>query len=111
MDPFKKPELKNDLDAKLYGAYWCGYTNAQKERLGKQAMKQIQYVECAADGINSQRNQCATKQIPGFPTWEISGVLYPGDQELDELETIVSTIEKGGEKAPTAVAQELLPTL
>ena len=27
--------------------------------------------------------------LKGFPTWQINGKMYPGDQELDELEEII----------------------
>lgn len=79
------------MNAKLYGAYWCGYTKSQKETLGKEAFgsKKIDYVECSRDGMNSATQSCITKNIEGFPTWEINGKLYPGDQTLDELEAVV----------------------
>jgi len=77
------------LNAKLYGAYWCGFTNAQKERLVKDAFDKIRYVECSKDGLNSAVNRCIAKKIQGYPTWEINGKLFPGDQDLEELEAIV----------------------
>ena len=80
------------LNAKMYGAYWCSHCYDQKEALGKQAFGKIQYVECSKDGVNSQNKLCKSKQVPGYPTWEIQGELYPGEQELDELEDLVKTI-------------------
>jgi uncharacterized membrane protein len=77
------------LDAKMYGAYWCSHCYDQKEKLGKEAMQQIPYVECSKDGTNSQTPLCRDKKIPGYPTWEIGGKLFPGEQELDELEELV----------------------
>jgi len=61
--------------------------------LGKEAFGKVQYIECAKDGINSQTSYCKEKQVPGYPTWEIGGKLYPGEQELDELEEIVEKIK------------------
>ena len=84
-------DLKS-LDAKLYGAYWCGFTKAQKERLGKEAFEKVTYVECAKDGDNSQTEKCMKNRIEGYPTWSIGGTLYPGDQDLDELEAVVKEV-------------------
>lgn len=83
------------LDAKLYGAHWCRFTQAQKERFGKEAFVKIQYVECSPDGLNSASGICRDKRIEGYPTWEVNGKLYPGDQELEELATIVTENLKG----------------
>jgi uncharacterized membrane protein len=77
------------LDAKMYGAYWCSHCYEQKEALGKEAMQQIPYVECSKEGTNSQTKLCRDKKIPGYPTWEIGGKLFPGEQALDELEELV----------------------
>jgi uncharacterized membrane protein len=78
------------LDAKMYGAYWCSHCYDQKQLFGKQAFEQyLDYVECSKDGMNSQNKLCKAKDVPGYPTWEIRGKLYPGQQELDELEELV----------------------
>eukprot|EP00980_Cylindrotheca_fusiformis_P013042 scaffold3267_cov140-Cylindrotheca_fusiformis.AAC.4 len=82
------------LDAKMFGAYWCGHCYDQKETLGKQAFSRIPYIECSKDGAQSQTKLCKSKDVPGYPTWEINGKLYPGEQELDELEEIVATLKK-----------------
>mmetsp|Transcript_12352 Transcript_12352/g.23149 ORF Transcript_12352/g.23149 Transcript_12352/m.23149 type:complete len:408 (+) Transcript_12352:76-1299(+) len=81
-------DLKS-LDAKMFGAYWCSHCYEQKQRLGKEAYMNIQYVECSKEGINSKSSLCKEKNIPGYPTWEINGILYPGDMYLDELEDII----------------------
>lgn len=82
------------VGAKMYGSYWCPHCCEQKELFGKQAAKQYPYVECAADGVNSQTDLCRetgsrfteqTKQEFGFPAWEIYGRFYPGVQKLDKL--------------------------
>jgi glutaredoxin len=83
------------LDAKLYGAYWCRFTQAQKERFGKEAFAKIQYVECSPDGLNSASAVCRDKRIDGYPTWQVNGKMYPGDQELEELAIIVADNTKG----------------
>ena len=83
------------MDAKMYGAYWCSHCFDQKEILGKQAFARIPYVECSKDGVNSQNKLCRAQQIPGYPTWEIQGTLYPGEQSLEELEELVQKIQDG----------------
>uniref|UniRef100_A0A7S4VPD6 Vitamin K epoxide reductase domain-containing protein n=1 Tax=Ditylum brightwellii TaxID=49249 RepID=A0A7S4VPD6_9STRA len=81
------------LNAKMYGAYWCSHCYEQKQKFGLEAMRQyVPYVECDREGINSQGKLCKAMDIPGYPTWEIDGKLYPGEQELDELEDIVKEI-------------------
>ena len=77
------------LDARFYGAYWCSHCYDQKQAFGKQAMQRIPYVECSREGRNEQAGLCKEKKIPGYPTWEISGKLYPGEKALDEIREIV----------------------
>jgi glutaredoxin len=80
-------QLANHLeqvDATMYGAYWCPHCSDQKEMFGS-AADQVPYVECAADGENAQPQLCQEKGIQGYPTWEIDGEFYPGTQSLDAL--------------------------
>jgi uncharacterized membrane protein len=85
-------EKLQGLDAKMYGAYWCSHCIDQKELFGKQAFSKIQYVECSKDGVNSNFPLCKANDVPGYPSWQIQGKLYPGEQELDELEDLVQSI-------------------
>jgi len=80
-----KLALKN---TKMYGAYWCTHCFDQKQKLGRQAWKKITYIECDKHGVNTQYKLCRQKRIPGYPTWEIDGLLYPGEVQLDTLEAI-----------------------
>ena len=68
-----------------YSAYWCPNCHYQSELFGKQAYKELNVVECARDGINSQTQLCINKKIKGFPTWEINGKLILGVLSLKEL--------------------------
>ncbi|KAL7571505.1 hypothetical protein ACA910_020925 [Epithemia clementina (nom. ined.)] len=77
------------LNARMFGAYWCSHCYDQKERLGKEAMLEIPYIECSREGFQSQSSLCKQRDVPGYPTWEINGNLYPGEKELDELEDII----------------------
>jgi len=80
----------NALDAKMFGAFWCSHCYDQKQMLGKEAMGTIKYIECDKDGKNSQRPLCQETKVPGYPTWQIAGKLYPGEQSLNELEEIIA---------------------
>lgn len=71
--------------AKMYGAYWCPHCHEQKELFGQEAAKLIPYVECDANGINPQPDLCQSKQVKGYPTWEIAGQFYSGRQPLEDL--------------------------
>ena len=86
--------------ARMYGAHWCSHCYDQKQTLGKQVFGSdgngfVEYVECSNDGVRSQSKVCKAKEIPGYPTWEIQGKLYPGEQELDELEDLVKGLKEG----------------
>ena len=75
----------NDKGVVKYSAYWCPNCLNQSELFGKQAYKELNVVECAKDGINSQTQLCIDKGIQGFPTWEINGKLILGVLSLNEL--------------------------
>ena len=76
--------LKNNGVVK-YSAYWCPNCLNQSELFGKQAYRELNVVECATDGKNSQTQLCIEKKIKGFPTWEINGKLILGVLSLKEL--------------------------
>ena len=68
-----------------YSAYWCPNCFFQSELFGKQAYKELNVVECANDGKNSQTKLCIDKKIKGFPSWEINGRIILGVLTLKEL--------------------------
>ena len=68
-----------------YSAYWCPNCLDQSELFGKEAYKELNVVECARDGKNSQTKLCIDKKIEGFPSWEINGKIIIGVQTLKEL--------------------------
>ena len=68
-----------------YSAYWCPNCLDQSELFGKEAYKELNVVECARDGKNSQTQLCIDKKIEGFPSWEINGKIIIGVQTLKEL--------------------------
>ncbi|MFZ9849601.1 MAG: vitamin K epoxide reductase family protein [Vulcanococcus sp.] len=71
--------------ARIYTAYWCPHCHEQKELFGKQATEKLTVIECAPDGRNSQKALCDSKNIQGFPTWEINGELDSGVKPLAKL--------------------------
>ena len=68
-----------------YSAYWCPNCLDQSEIFGKKAYKELNVVECARDGKNSQTQLCIDKKIEGFPSWEINGKIIIGVRTLKEL--------------------------
>ena len=76
--------LKNNGVVK-HSAYWCPNCLDQSELFGKEAYKELNVVECARDGKNSQTKLCIEKKIEGFPSWEINGNIIIGVQPLQEL--------------------------
>ena len=68
-----------------YSAYCYPNWLNQSELFGKQAYRELNVVECARDGINSQTQLCTDKKIKGFPTWEVNGKLILGVLSLKEL--------------------------
>ena len=75
----------NDNGVVKYSAYWCPNCLNQSELFGKQAYRELNVVECARDGKDSQTQLCIDKKIKGFPTWEINGKLFLGVLSLKEL--------------------------
>jgi glutaredoxin len=75
-------------NVKFYGAYWCDRCLKQKSLFGAEATSKLLYVECAAGGVNSQRQLCKEKNIQMFPTWVINGQYFAGMRDLKEIASI-----------------------
>ena len=73
------------IGAKMYGAYWCPHCHNQMQLFGREAARQLPYIECAEDGANTQYDRCRAIKIKGFPTWKIKGKTYEGTQSLEQL--------------------------
>lgn len=76
------------VGAKMYGAFWCPHCHDQKQLFGKEAFKQINYIECDPKGKNPKPNLCEAANVQSFPTWEIKGQSVSGIQSLEELATL-----------------------
>jgi glutaredoxin len=73
---------------KFYGAYSCEHCQQQKALFGAKAAAQLTYVECDANGENSQRQLCKDIKIKYFPTWIIDGKYFNGTKDLKEIATL-----------------------
>ena len=73
------------IGAKKFGAFWCPHCYEQKQLFGKEAFKEVNYVECAPQGKNPQPKLCRDSGIKGFPSWEINKQIYAGTQTLEKL--------------------------
>ena len=74
-----------DKNIVMYSAYWCPHCHDQKQLFGKQAVKELNIVECAKDGKNNKYEICQAKGIDGFPSWEINETIYSGTRDLNDL--------------------------
>ena len=87
-ETIKFAKFLKDSGVIKYSAYWCPNCLNQSELFGKQAYKELNVVECANDGKNSQTQLCIDKKIKGFPSWEINGKIILGVLTLEELSTL-----------------------
>ena len=77
------------MGAKMYGAFGVRIVMNKSRLWGRKHLPRLPYLECAPDGIDSQSKACKARKVPGYPTWEINGGLYPGEKSLEQLEAIV----------------------
>lgn len=70
---------------KEYFAYWCPHCHEQKQLFGKQAVAELNAIECAADGKNAKPQACIDAGVKAFPSWEINGKMTSGIKTLEEL--------------------------
>lgn len=80
-----KDSPENDLaiclakeGSKLYGSKTCPDCRKQKEIFGEIAFDFLNYIECSS-------NPQACSEIKSVPAWNISGNIYYGVKNLDEL--------------------------
>ncbi|MGB0563533.1 MAG: vitamin K epoxide reductase family protein [Spirulinaceae cyanobacterium] len=86
-DEIALAEHLTEVDAKMYGAYWCPHCRDQKNLFGKEAFEKVIYVECADDATKDEPKpeQCEAAGVQSYPTWEIDGELQPGQMPLERL--------------------------
>lgn len=64
-------------DVKIYGANWCGYTQALVENLGGFEVVSPIYVECT-----EETELCSQEGVEGYPTIKIAGEVVNIDRTL-----------------------------
>ena len=79
----------NTVGAKFFGAHWCPACKEQMNLFGKQAARNLNYVECGLpDKYPDQLSQCREKNIRSIPTWT-----RPGSTRLEGVQSI-NTFER-----------------
>ncbi|NEP81216.1 MAG: vitamin K epoxide reductase family protein [Okeania sp. SIO3C4] len=78
-------EHLTEVGAKMYGAYWCGHCQDQKQLFGQEAVSKLNYIECDPKGKNPQQSSCIAANITAYPTWKINGNSYEGTVSLEDL--------------------------
>ncbi len=89
-EKIKFAKYLNENGIVMYSAYWCPHCHDQKELFGKEAVNELNIIECAKDGKNNQFELCQTKEIEGFPSWEINNQIYSGTRKLSELSELTN---------------------
>ncbi len=69
-------------EVKMYGTDWCPHCKNQKKLFGN-SFQYIDYIDCDWDG-----ELCEVAKIRGYPTWNIDGQNYPGEQSLERLASL-----------------------
>jgi hypothetical protein len=69
-------------DATMYGTEWCSHCKNQKASFGS-SFEYIYFVDCDRD-----KDECLKAGVSGYPTWQIDGENYPGDQSLGRLASL-----------------------
>lgn len=68
--------------AVIYGTQWCSYCQSQKEMFGS-SFEYINYVDC-----DFERSKCDKAGVRTYPTWQINGELYTGQQTMYKLASL-----------------------
>ncbi|HLD85465.1 MAG TPA: hypothetical protein VI968_02820 [archaeon] len=88
----KMPENRDDFakclsdnGARLWGTYWCSFTNSQKQMFGS-SWQYVNYTECSLSNKAGQTLVCNQTGIEAYPTWEFkNGERIEGVLSFEEL--------------------------
>ena len=87
-------EIGKRLEAKgarFYGAYWCSHCANQKETLGSEAFKLVEYYECAPRWPQPRGGTLARRRASrAIRRGRSMGNWYPGERDLEELEAVLA---------------------
>jgi glutaredoxin len=75
----KFAQYLTSVNATMYGTEWCSHCQNQKKLFGK-SFEYINFVDC-----DWESETCSLKGITGYPTWNINGINYPGEQSFARL--------------------------
>ncbi len=64
---------------KMYGTEWCSHCKNQKKLFGE-SFQYVDYIDC-----DRNKKACTDAGVRGYPTWNINGQNYPGEQSLQRL--------------------------
>lgn len=73
------------VGAVFYGSYTCPHCHEQKQLFGKEAAKNLPYIECNPQGANPRPDLCQTAGVQAYPTWIVRGKTVTGTQPLEQL--------------------------
>lgn len=74
-----------DSGTEFFGAFWCPHCADQKE-LFSDSVDLLPYVECDANGKNSEYAYCKAEGVQSYPTWKFpDGTVQTGVLSLEEL--------------------------
>ena len=74
----------NEVGARFFGAHWCPACKEQMRLFGKQAGRNLNYVECGRpEKYPDQLRQCRDENIRSIPTWT-----RPGSTRLQGVQSI-----------------------
>jgi len=102
-----------DSGATMYGAFWCGYCDKQKQLLGKEAWSKVSYVECDPRSPNAEPEKCRAAGVHAYPEWVFPGNRHVGGMlPLDALEMRADSPPSLSEPVPGggAAVQVQLPS-
>lgn len=73
------------IDARYYGASWCGSCARQTRLFGASAGR-LPYVECSPQGRGGPpARECVTAGVTSYPSWQINGLMHTGILSPEEL--------------------------
>uniref|UniRef100_A0A7S0FZY3 Thioredoxin domain-containing protein n=1 Tax=Pyrodinium bahamense TaxID=73915 RepID=A0A7S0FZY3_9DINO len=93
----------------MYGTYWCGFCDEQRQLFGREAWAEVPYVECDARCQGAQPEKCQAAGVTSFPTWVLpDGRQLKGYLTMERLESLVGT-EALQRRSASAAPATVLP--
>lgn len=95
----------------MYGTWWCGFCDAQRQLFGQQAWAKVPYVECDPRAAGAELKKCQAAGIQAFPEWVLpDGRHFSGLLQLDKLEALSIEVSRGsGSRDDSSTRTTVLP--